>query len=120
MGAAGVPQNTVSLATQSLVLAGAIMGEINDEQRAALQARSPSTLVVIQRNDQVAAQQTTEPLLPLSVTDVEQLIAVGVKPDVIVGEIQKARGAYSYSQEDVDLLRQAYPNVDPTVTQAML
>jgi hypothetical protein len=120
MSAAGVPASTVNLTTSSMVLAGAVMGQINADQLAQLRAQSPQTVTVIERNDQVAASQTTEPVLPLSLSDIEALVSVGVNPPVIVSEIHEASTANSYTQQDVDSLRQAYPNVDPTITQAML
>ena len=45
-------------------MTGAIIGHINEQQRAQLQAQSPQTLATIQHNDQVAQQQGAQPQAP--------------------------------------------------------
>jgi hypothetical protein len=103
---------------------GAIIGHINEEQRAKLQQQSPQTLQTIQHNDDAVAAAKKDPaqpapqnLTPLSVDDIKALASAGVKPDVIIAEIGTSKTVYS--QTDIDAAQQASPALDPTVIEAM-
>ncbi len=121
-------------------IAGGIIGQINEQQRAKLQAQSPQTLQTIQHNDDVykqqqrqaaqAQQQTpgqapqgqtqpapTEAFTPLTVDDIKALGSAGVKKEVVIAEIERSKSVYT--QADLTALRQSNPNIDPAIIESM-
>lgn len=56
-------------------------------------------------------------LIPLSADDVTAMNAAGVKPDVIVKEIESSKSVFS--QQDIAKIQQASPPVDSTVIDCM-
>lgn len=101
---------------------GGLVGLLNQEQVAYLQQNAPQTLAVVQHNDQIVHQQqssgaTQDAPTPLSVNDVQQLTAAGVKSDTIIQEMQVSQGTYSSS--DIAAAQQANPAIDPAVITYM-
>jgi hypothetical protein len=103
-----------------------VINQISEQQRAYLQANSPRTLVIIQRNDNVVKQQhiaaqsnsqespaSKKRVTPLSVDDVMALTAAGVKPEVINNAIAQSKA--SYSSDEIAKVQQATPPVSPSV-----
>jgi outer membrane lipoprotein SlyB len=121
-------------------VAGGLIGQINAEQRATLQAQSPQTLQTIQHNDEVYQQQQrqsdparpqtpgpapqgqsppapAETFVPLTVDDIKALGSAGVKNEVIIAEIERSQSVYT--QADISALQQSNPNVDPAIVECM-
>jgi hypothetical protein len=96
---------------------GGLVGLLNQEQIAYLQQNAPQTLVVIQHNDQIRQQQSSDAPMPLSINDVEQLTAAGVKSDTIIQEMQTSQA--TYSALDINKAQQAGSAIDPAVVSYM-
>jgi hypothetical protein len=106
----------------------AVISHISEEQQAKLRQESPQTLETIQYNDEVVKQQSAQSqpqsarkqnltLTPLTVDDIKALDAAGVKKKAIIAEIGRSHSVYS--QQDVDALQQADPNIDRAVIECM-
>ncbi|MGA2248512.1 MAG: hypothetical protein ABSH48_26400, partial [Verrucomicrobiota bacterium] len=72
---------------------------------------------VIQHNDQIRQQQSSDTPTPLSVNDIEQLTAAGVKSDTIIQEMQTSQA--TYSAMDVNKALRASSAIDPAVISYM-
>lgn len=138
------PWQGAAYGTVAGAITGAIIGHINEEQRARLQQQSPQTLQTIQHNDDVAAAnanaanaapapaapaapgqpaQPAQPApaaeqpTPLTVDDVKAMASSGIKSDVIIAEIQTSKTVFH--QQDIDAVQAATPPIDPAVIECM-
>ncbi len=66
---------------------------------------------------QAPAPAQNSALIPLSLDDVKALASAGVKPDVIIKEIENSKAVYS--QQDIASAQQATPPIDPSVIDCM-
>lgn len=91
---------------------GAIGHQMDEAQRQWLKDHAPQTLQTIDHNDAVAEaaakgtpQAALAPLEPLTVAQIKDVTAAGLKNDVVIDEIQKS--GTRYSPQDVAELQQA-------------
>jgi type II secretory pathway pseudopilin PulG len=131
--ATGHPELGAAIGVAAGMFTGAVIGAMNEQQRNQLQAQSPQTMTVIQHNDAVYQQQQqaaaspppagtpapapAEAPTPLTVDNVSALVAVGLKPEAIIAEIQRSKSVFT--QADITALKTSNPNVDPSVIDCM-